>query len=367
MGCLRYGSLAVTLASGKVLIAGGCEPIDSSAGSWTPNSSEIFDPATGKFSATGDMTADFTTATLLDDGRVFFAGRPATPSDTSGPAALYDPATGRFAPLGAVVKVADNAVILADGRVFLVGNGGTTAEPTYDAIEIFDPASGAISDVSAGQGAGYSMGSPPVLMNDGRVFITDYAGTGPPVASFEIYDPATRSFTAGPSAQVTRDGPAFAAGLNDGRVMIVEGDHAGVVEAYAPATNSLSRLASMPKPMDVMTATVLSGGKVLVLGLVIGEQQPQYGSVNGGRSGLFDVGPRATPRAGTLAMTGPFNVTGELYDPTTNRWTFLGHLNDQRSNFDVVALHDGRALIVGGATDTAEFFDPRTGKFTLNK
>ncbi len=44
----------------------------------------------------------------------------------------------------------------------------------------------------------------------------------------------------------------------------------------------------------------------------------------------------------------------------------LGHLTVQRSGFAVVALPDGRALIVGGSSDTAELFDPPTGKFALN-
>jgi hypothetical protein len=369
LGCPRYRSLAVTLASGKVLIAGGCMPLDPSASSWSLNSSEIFDPGTGQFKATGDVTADFATATLLKDGRVFFAaGSAGELNQSSGPAALFDPSTGRFVPLGQVVKAQDaNSVLLADGRVLIVGGGGTASQPANDSFEIFDPGSGAISNGGARQPADFVPGAPPVLMKDGRVFVTNYGSAADPVLAFEIYDPSARSLTATPSSQASRDGSTVAAALDDGRVMIVGGSQSGIVEAYEPASNSLSRLAPMPKPMDALTATVLKGGQVLVLGLVIGEDQPQYGSTIVGRSGLFDVGPRPTPRAGTLNMTGPFKVTGELYDPASNHWTFLGHLNDERSNFDAVALQDGRALIVGGATDTAEFFDPGTGKFTLNK
>jgi hypothetical protein len=33
----------------------------------------------------------------------------------------------------------------------------------------------------------------------------------------------------------------------------------------------------------------------------------------------------------------------------------------------VVALRDGRALIVGGGTDVAELFDPATNTFAVNR
>ena len=367
MSCIRYATMAVTLADGKVLVAGGCSPADSNTSTVTTRAAEIFDPATGTFSATGDMTDDFETATLLNDGRVFFARGQ---SDSAGSAALFDPATGRFVPLGSVVKAQStcSSVLLADGRVLVLGAAATAGQSTPGSVEIFDPRSGAISDTGATQPTGSYLGASLVLMKDGRVLITDYVGTdGVPVAALEIYDPSKRSVTPGPNSDVTLNGPAMLTGLNDGRVMILGGDQSGIVDAYEPASNSLSRLAPMPKPMDVGTTTVLRDGKVLVLGLVIGEVQPQYGSTDGGRSGFLDVRPWSTPWPDRLGFTGPFNVTGELYDPATNHWTFLGHLNDQRSGFAVVALQDGRAMIVGGATDTAEFFDPKTGKFTLNK
>jgi hypothetical protein len=371
LGCPRYRSLAVTLASGKVLIAGGCMPVDPSITTWGLNSSEIFDPATGLFSATGDMTDDFQTATLLNDGRVFFASGPAPElNQTSGPVALFDPATGLFVPQGQPVSPQEggSSVLLADGRVLLVGSGGTADQPTRDVIQIYDPSSGAVSDGGGTPPAGSPFATTPVLLKDGRVFIADLAsGVASAAVTIEIYDPSARSLAAGPASQLVSDSETQVAGMNDGRVMIVGGDQAGMVEAYDPTANSLSRLASLPKPMDALTATVLKGGQVLVVGLVIGEVQPQYGSRNVVGSGLFDVRPRVTRRAATPNMTGPFILSGELYDPATNHWTFLGHLNDQRSNFNVVALQDGRALILGGDRDTAEFFDPGTNKFTLNK
>ena len=90
----RYGHTATLLPNGKVLIAGGS--------SNRPASAELFDPVTGTFSATGEMTMGrgFHSATLLPDGRVLIAGGsyPAV-----GTAELYDPSTGTFTPTGNMI------------------------------------------------------------------------------------------------------------------------------------------------------------------------------------------------------------------------------------------------------------------------
>ncbi|HJX64638.1 MAG TPA: kelch repeat-containing protein [Polyangia bacterium] len=73
---------ATRLEDGKVLIKGGFN-------SWTGNASaELFDPATGTFSPTGDMTVYawfFQTATLLDNGTVLVLG-----GDEEGTAQVYE-------------------------------------------------------------------------------------------------------------------------------------------------------------------------------------------------------------------------------------------------------------------------------------
>src|SRR5689334_8814068 len=62
-----YGVTATRLLDGKVLITGGSGD--------RPASAELYDPSTGTFSATGNMTAlrIDPSATLLADGRVLIA------------------------------------------------------------------------------------------------------------------------------------------------------------------------------------------------------------------------------------------------------------------------------------------------------
>ena len=78
----RFAHTAALLADGRVLIAGGC--IDESGANATPPfcgntitaTAEIYDPATGAFTRTGNLTAAraYHTSTLLPDGRVLIAG-----------------------------------------------------------------------------------------------------------------------------------------------------------------------------------------------------------------------------------------------------------------------------------------------------
>jgi hypothetical protein len=376
MTCPRYRGVAVALADGKVLVAGGCLAGPDVAIPF--GSAEIYDPSTGKFSPTGTMVAqrDMEAAVLLKDGRVFFVGgqnlnqtgdQPETPSGE-----IYDPATGLFSPVGPVVKERNNpsAVVLNDGRVLILG-GDTDLSAT---AEIFDPATGTFK--AAGKLAIGTCG-PSTLLPDGRVLILAIdpgfdLGSGPsdsPLSDLaQIYDPATDKFTRTGSMVVARDQAAIPVRMAGGRVLVVGDDANGTAEVFNYVTDAFGRVAPMASPMYAMSSTALSDGRVLVLGTVIGEKQPQYGSISR-PSGNVLLDLRRAGGSGRMPayMTGPYIVTGELYDPATNHWTVLGHLNVQRSEWTATLLRDGRVLIAGGGGDTAEFFDPKTRKFTLNR
>ena len=98
MGTARAGHVAVALADGRVLIAGGVD-----AGSDQLRSAEIYDPVTGTFTETGRLTAARTTASgsLLPDGRVLIVGveQGQTEDDVRIGAEIYDPASGTFTAL----------------------------------------------------------------------------------------------------------------------------------------------------------------------------------------------------------------------------------------------------------------------------
>lgn len=140
LGTARSGATATLLADGRVLIVGGGRP-DREPRSALANA-ELFDPATGRFSATGKLAqARYKHgAVRLENGDVLVVGG-SDVRDYDGKlrsVERYDVATGRFVAAGnladARFKIADGLLLLPGNRV-LVAAGGATAE-------VFDVARG---------------------------------------------------------------------------------------------------------------------------------------------------------------------------------------------------------------------------------
>lgn len=248
----RWNQQAVRLADGRVLIIGG---IDS--GNNVLASAEIYDPASGSFTPTGSMTTPRVafSATLLLNGEVLVAGGSKSISENQtndlGTAELYDPATGAFSAtghLGVASRVGQAATFLNDGRVLLSG-GAVDGEPSNTA-EIYDPSQGTFSSNGATMADPHS--SPAAaLLADGRVLIVGGAtnNTGASLPSTAIYDPSTESFSSGPDTLDPYNGP-FAIALNNGTFLIAGGDipsgpnaGTGAAEIYTPASIPTARIA----------------------------------------------------------------------------------------------------------------------------
>lgn len=313
----RYGHTATLLANGRVLVVGGA----SGGGGLGEVKAEVFDAETGTWSDAGSLaTGRFAhTATLLDGpscrsssrpaycgkvlvagGTTTYSGRPALAS-----AELFDPTLGTATelpmPAGAWGGTGDLAIprgdhtatLLPNGKVLVVGGGtkatsesGATSYPPTDTAEIYDPASGRWSRT---EGLAIPRLSHSATLLDrgvcgehcGKVLVVGGIlggyDTGPgsanprPVflASVELFDPATGTWTAGPGLERARGGHGVAL-LPDGTVMVAGGGMSFDVhtDTYQPVSSSerydavagrWTFAGDMRSSRGVPTATVLDG------------------------------------------------------------------------------------------------------------
>ena len=290
---LRFLHSAVKLQDGRVLSVGLV-----AAGEDLAASAEVFDPALDSWTSlpAPPTTRAMPIVVLLDDGRVFVTGgveidASATfPQTVSvGAAEIFDPETGSWHQVAAMSQPAEGqaAVLLHDGRVLVVGgttnDGGETAR-----AEIFDPA----TDMwTLTESMSIERRRPvAVPLTDGGVLVTGYGPFessstftfGAAKGTAEIYDPNTGKWT--PTAEMSRPRTGHTLTLlPDGRVLAAGGEDPtggdyvvySTTEIFDPATNSWSPGPELSEPRGDHTATLMSDGRVLLVG-GIGQEDERY-------------------------------------------------------------------------------------------
>ncbi len=286
-------------------------------------------------------------------------GATATP-----PVFVTNPQGNRVEALAMTTPRANAAAIrLRDGRVLICG-GTATGEVggVLSSAELFDPATRSFTPTGAMtvRRAGQTI----TMLRDGRVLVTggvQNAGFRSELASAEIYDPATGTFSATGSMSMPREGHT-ATLLRDGRVLVVGGSRqrhpdAGLrAEIYDPASRQFWPTGHLNQPRVAHVAALLGTGKVLIAG--------------GGRGGM---------PGGYISYD-----TAEMYDPASGSFTaMLAHMKSDRVGAAAVKLNDGRVLIVGGKSgrssvgmrtlasmaplNTAEIYDPEVRQLHQNR
>jgi hypothetical protein len=269
------------------------------------------------FVQTGSMTVarDGHTATLLLDGRVLIAG------GGSASAELYDPMSQTFTATGSMTLAqgARSATLLANsklpnyGKVLMAGGDDVIAE-------LFDPTAGTFT--ATGSMTVSRSGHTATLLPDGRVLIAggvqDFGpGTvpiplGPGVASAELYDPVSGTFTSTGSMSEGRSGHT-ATLLVDGTVLVTGTDN--TAELFSPGTGTFSVVGELSTGFGA-TATLRNDGTVLVAGGRVRNSLP----------------------------------TAQLFAPESGGFVATGWLVAARDGHTAMLLVDGTVLITGGTS-----------------
>jgi hypothetical protein len=241
----------------------------------------LYDPATGTFAATGSLISGrgLHTATLLPNGKVLIAGGFGgdVSQTTFSSAELYDPATGLFtATTGGMIgaRQLHAATLLGNGQVLITGgyNGGplNSAELYDHSTDRFTATAGPML-TSRYHFTATCLPSGKVLIAAGQ-FVTPVPGgykANSYLAQAELYDPALGTFTTTGPLNAARAGQG-ATLLPDGKVLMTGGFNAGtVVESYDPATGLFTAAGDLKLPRNYVTATLLPNGKVFINGSVI--------------------------------------------------------------------------------------------------
>jgi hypothetical protein len=238
---------------GKVLVAGGY-PLGVAGNQPVLETAELFNPRTGAWEATGDMTVRraLHPAILLDGrecheasppgycGKVLVVGgrtcnvpAPGTcPTTRTNTAELYDPATGTWTPTSPMLRQRSNLdlAILPDGKVLAAGGFGTEASTT---AEVYDPATGGWE--TTGSLRSRTRASAAVL-DDGRVLATSGFGAG---NTSDIYDHSTRTWSPAADMSTSYRFNYSYAKLPSGKVLFAGGGSGGdTSEAYDPANDA---------------------------------------------------------------------------------------------------------------------------------
>lgn len=204
----RWHHKVTQLTDGRLLITGGLQL--AMTGNGASGNNEIYDPAGNTFTATGRMVESgrwLHTATLLPNGKVLVVGGRSNTCTGNCPvfslasAEIFDPATGAFTATGSLTisRHSHTATLLPNGKVLIVGGESTdlTNEDQVQQTEIYDPATGTFS-------RGPMLLNPrgshnATVLSNGKLWITGgYTLSGVPTVTTEFLDLVTGEVTRGP-------------------------------------------------------------------------------------------------------------------------------------------------------------------------
>jgi N-acetylneuraminic acid mutarotase len=326
------GPTATLLANGKVLVTGGF-----SEKFGLHDFAELYDPATRTWTLTGMLNAFRSdhTATLLPDGKVLVVGGAGLFNLPVASAELYDQSADIWSTTGGPIaaRYRHTATLLQNGMVLTAGGASNKEDPpsSLASAELYNPATGTWSGTGSLNIDRFDHTATP--LPNGKVLVAGGSNSSfPSLSGAELYDPATGTWSGTGSLNIDRSGHT-ATLLPNGKVLVAGGHNfAGIkidtinsAELYDPATGTWSITGSLNAVRSGHKATLLSNGKVLVVGGYI--------------HGTFPA----------VTLNG-----AELYDPATGIWSPTANLNTPRRGHTATLLPDRNVLVAGGDNSQGE-------------
>lgn len=323
----------------------------------------------GTFNTTGSMNVARIdhTATLLSNGEVLVAGGINNTGGYLSSAELYNPSTGKWTLTGSMTIARDghDAVLLPNGNVLVAGGLDPNAccgAPPLASAELYNPTTGTWTATGSMTTGRYSFIL--ILLPSGEVLAAGGADNGTALTSAELYNPATGTWTATGSMTVGNESSG-AVLLQNGEVFAVGNDN-----LYKPATGTWA--ATSPPPIFAHTPLVLlPNGAVFAAGTIQGNL-----TFNPSTAQWITFAPppcttskQSCESAGALLNTGkvlvaggatfvnarpyPIEETNELaalFDPSTLTWASTGSMSKSRLGETMTVLLNGQVLVAGGDT-----------------
>jgi HYDIN/CFA65/VesB-like, Ig-like domain/Cep192 domain 4/Galactose oxidase, central domain len=323
MNSARYYATAIVVPTGpdagKVMIAGGYNNLDDFA------STELYDPATDSFlppsqTPTMNVARDSAMAELLasgpNAGKILIIGGEDTYGDPESSTELYDPATNSFAPPADTptmnaTRFGFTATVIPSGpnqgQILIAGGCCDTGYNNLASTELYDPATNTFSAGPDMAQARYFHTATVIDagVNQGMILIAGGYGdynTGN-LASTELYDPATNSFSAGPDLSAARQAATASridSGINPGEILIAGGTNSSDLAAtdlYDPTSGAFSAGPSMNLARSADAANFIASGSDAGMTLIAGGASTDDASTD-----LFDPSTNTFAAYGTTAI-----------------------------------------------------------------
>lgn len=295
MSTYRRGHSATLLNDGRVLVAGGYGIGGFVAGPCPcPESvlktAEIYNPASNTWSSAGTMNGIrvWHTGTLLGSGKVLVVGGantidpfvigPSCGNKAVQTAEVYDPGSNTWSDpfvagstLAPPARYLHTATRLGNGKVLVAGGRNRCATSNeLQTAYLFNEASTSKWETT-GMLSGYRESHTATPLGDGRVLVAGGLGlySGSYLASAEIYNPQSGTWTTTPGSLGTARSEHTATLLGNGKVLVAGGGNGyylASAELFNPTTQTWTTAGSMSNARGRHTATPLGGNTVLVAG-----------------------------------------------------------------------------------------------------